>query len=266
MHLDERTYRDLLAGRLPPAEARALAAHLDGACEVCETFLAGRPGADLVDGQADRALAALTPVPAFGNDLEYARIRRLARAEPRGRSWSRPVLAVAAAAAVAIAGVAGIVLQRGHSRPGWDGEKGSLRAGIPARLRFVVLGGAHGPPEKGVTGEAVSRIDRLAFEIELGRPADVAVVRVGGTTAPDVFYRRRLASGRTAVALAGRPAAYPLDGLAGPQRFVLVASEAPLTPDRLAAAARALAPPSRIEADAPALDGLSLDVVEVVVR
>ena len=96
--------------------------------------------------------------------------------------------------------------------------------------------------------------------------SDVAVVRVGSRGAPDVFYRKRLGPGRTGVSLAGRPAAYPLEGLDGPQRFVLVAAEEPLTPARIAAAAAALAPPARISAEAPALDGLSLDVVEVTVR
>jgi hypothetical protein len=265
MHLDERTYRDLLAHRLPPAEARALARHLEGACDECEAFLAGRP-ADLVDGEADRALALMTPVPALGNDLEYARIRRLARPSAGGRPGRRRLVAIAAAAVVVSAGVAGLLAGR-ERHPVWDGEKGMVHTAVPARLRFVVLEAAGDRAlEKGVSGEPVSATARLAFEVELGRAADVALVRVGARGAPDVFYRQRLGSGRTAVSIAGRPAAYPLAGLGGPQRFVLVASEGPLTPGRIAAAATSLAPPARVSPDAPALDGLSLDVVEVVVR
>jgi hypothetical protein len=136
---------------------------------------------------------------------------------------------------------------------------------VPVRLRFVVVD-PRGALAKGVAGETVPPTARLAFEVEVGRAADVALVRAGPGAAPEVFYRARLAAGRAQVAAEGRPAAYPLDGLEGTQRFAVVASEEGLAPERLAAAARALAPPARIAADAPGLDGLSLDVVEVTVR
>ncbi|BDG01650.1 DUF4384 domain-containing protein [Anaeromyxobacter oryzae] len=266
-HLAEDTYRRLLAGTLPPAEARALAEHLRGDCPVCEAFLAARPAADALDGRADHALGSLRPGDAAdaGNDLEFRRIqRRLARA-PRLREWRG--LGLAAAALVLVAGLAALEWadRRGPLAPGWDGEKGFSSRAVPVRLRFVVLDPAGGI-EKGVAGEAVGAGARLQFELELGRAADVALVRVPARGAPEVFLRERLAPGRTTVSLDGRPAAYPLDGLAGPQRFLAIASPGPLDERSVLAAAAGLAPPARISPDAPGLEGLSLDAVEVVVR
>jgi hypothetical protein len=59
------------------------------------------------------------------------------------------------------------------------------------------------------------------------------------------------------ITLGDRPAAYRLEGLAGRQRFVAVASEAPLGPDALARAAAAVA------AGAAAPEVAGSDVVEV---
>ncbi len=59
MHLDERTYRGLLEGTLPPAAARALSEHLEGDCEVCEGFLAARWDALDRRVDADREAARL---------------------------------------------------------------------------------------------------------------------------------------------------------------------------------------------------------------
>jgi hypothetical protein len=259
MHLDERTYGRILAGDLDPALARALAAHLEGDCEACEAFLAAREDADFLDGAVDRALQATgsPPAGAAGNDLEYARIRRSAHPPARRRLRAGPALA--AAAAVAMAGLAGLYLWS-RAPPAWDGEKGAAPGGVPARLRFVVVDGA--ALEKGVSGQRVPASAGLAFEVELGRAAEVALVRVGDAGAADVFFHGRLGSGRSEIAAGGRPAAYPLDGLSGAQRFVLVASDTPLAPERAARAAASPAAP----AEGAAREGLSLDQVEVIVR
>jgi hypothetical protein len=248
------------------AEAREIARHLERECRVCEAFLESCGSADALDGQVDGALAALSPEEgAAGHDLEFARIERALRTPSPHR---RLAPQIALAAAVAVAGVAGLLATR--LRPdeaAWTGEKGVARS-VPLRLRFVVIEGLPARPGavKGASGEVVDAAASLQFEVELGRPADVALVRIPATSAPEPFFRERLRAGRTGVTVGGAPAAYPLRDLAGPQRFVAIASEAPLDAERIARAAAALAPPGHLAPDAPALDGLSVDVAEVTVR
>lgn len=272
MHLSERSYLLLLQGSLPPAEARLLARHLEEGCTFCEEFLASRPAADAVDGLVDEALGALIPAAGDrGNDLELARIERRVR-EGSAALRRRPLAFVpgAIAAAVLAAGLAGLVLPRGGSdRPARDGEKGAVLRAVPVRLRFLVVSASpHGPPalEKGVSGEAVASAASLQFEVESARASHVALFRVPSAGAPELVWSERVGEGRSTVTVDGRPAVYPLAGLAGPQRFVLLASEERLDRDRIARAAASLAPPARVRADLPPLDGLSLDVVEVEVR
>jgi hypothetical protein len=106
----------------------------------------------------------------------------------------------------------------------------------------------------------------LQFEVEAGRAAHAALVRISPRAAPDPFWSERIGEGRSPVTLSGSPAAYPLAGLDGPQRFALLASDEPIDPRRVARAAAALAPPARITPELPALEGLSLDILEVEVR
>lgn len=270
-HLTDRSYRLLLQGSLPPAEARQLARHLEEACDVCEELIAALPSTDGVDGVVDRALGALGPAGALGDDLEFARIERRLRGgrTPARRRLAGAVPAVLAAMVLA-AGVAGLVTPRRAPEPsGWDGEKGFQARAIPVRLRFLVVTpspGASPALEKGVSGQPVEAAASLQFEVEASRAANVALVRVPVRGAPEVFWGERVPGGRRSLTVDGRPAAYPLAELTGLQRFVLVASEDPLDPERAARAAAALAPPARVTADHAALEGLSLDVVEVQVR
>jgi hypothetical protein len=270
-HLTEQSYRLLLQGSLPPAEARLLARHLEEACDVCEEFLASRPTADAADGLVDEALGALVPAGGRGSDLEFARIvRRVREGAGPPRRRTRGLAPAAIAAAVLAAGLAGLLVPREVPEPSaWDGVKGASPRAIPVRLRFLVVAPSPaGPPalEKGVPGQAVGRAASLQFEIESGRAAYVALLRVAAGGAPEVVWSERVGEGRSPVAVEGRPAAYPLADLAGPQRFVLVASGERLDGDRIARAAAALAPPARVRADLAGLDGLSIDVVEVEVR
>ncbi len=63
---------------------------------------------------------------------------------------------MALAAALAVAGVAGLIVARERSRPAWDGEKGRAGQGVPVRLRYLVVADAGGAPalEKGAPGPA----------------------------------------------------------------------------------------------------------------
>ncbi len=272
MHLTAQTLDRLLAGSLAPAEARALAEHLGGDCPECEALLE-RAGPGALDGVVDEALLGMAPpLPAErGSDLEFARIRRALRRARPGRARAGRIAALAAAL-VAVAGVAVKVAWLDRPRPAaWDGVKGPAAAAIPVRLRFLVVHpvGSGRPPEleRGASGETVAPSAALQFRIELARPGFAALVRVGVGGDADLFWSGRVdAAGTADVTAGGRPAAYPLAGLAGRQRVVLVASPEPLEVPRVLAAARALAPPAAIPAEGPALEGLSFDVVEVTVR
>jgi hypothetical protein len=271
MHLTERMYRLLLQGLLPSEEARALACHLEEECAICEEFLASRPSADAVDGLVDEGLGALVPAGERGSDLDFARIeRRLRERAPAPRGASRRLAPAALAAAVLAAGLAALVVPRGGAeRAAWDGVKGPAPRALPVRLRFLVVTPAPGGPpalEKGVSGQPVQAGASLEFEVESGRAAQAALLRVPTRGGPELFWSGRVLPGGSQITVGGRPAAYPLADLAGVQRFILVASEERLEPERLARAAAALAPPARIAADLPGLEGLSLDVVEVEVR
>lgn len=265
MHLDAPSYAALLDGTLRPEEARRLAGHLEEGCAECEQFLAGRDPVDRLDGATDAAIAAALPAgDGAGNELEFARIRRAVASRPVAR---RRLLSVAGAALLVL-GVGLVVREtarRADAPAGWDGEKGARPRGIPARLRYLEVQQG-GRILKGISGERVSASSSLVFEVEVGRAADLVLLRVAPDGGAELMWRSRVAGGSAQVMLGGRPAAYPLSGVSGPQRFVLVASERPISDARAIAAAAALAPPSIPSADAPALDGLSLDVVDVSVR
>ncbi|ABC82184.1 hypothetical protein [Anaeromyxobacter dehalogenans] len=277
-HLTEPVYAQLIRGELPPDEAAAWARHLTDGCDACEAFLAARPEPDALDARADRALAALGPPGAPGNDLEYRRIeQRLAQraaADPRRAPRRLPRPALAVAAGVVAAGLAGLWLaSRAPERPGrpeWTGEKGmgAAPAAVPVRLRFLVISGGAGAPsvEKGVSGQAVPAAASLQFEVELGRAGQVALARVAPGRPPEVFFRASLPAGRTVVSVDGRPAAYPLSDLSGPQRFVAVASPASLDEAAAARAAGQVARGARMEQGVPGLEGLSVDAVDVAVQ
>lgn len=269
MHLDPTIYAALLSGTLPPKEARTLAEHLEGDCEACERFLAEREEADALDGTTDAAVSGAFPPgrAAAGNDLEFARIQRALRGGTRPRRRALAPLAVAAS--LLVAGAAGLAWRQLRpppaAGPAWDGLKGTGQRALPIRLRFLVLG-AGGEVTKGLSGEPVDRRASLLFEVEASREADVALARVGPGGAAELVWASRVPGGRTQVTVGGRPAGYPLGALDGVQRFVLVAGEAGLDEGRALRAAAALAPPRGFHAEAPALDGLTVDLVEVNVR
>ena len=167
MHLNDTTYRPLLRSTLPPPAARALAVHLSGECDACETWLASRPSADLLDGLVDTSLVALAPVRAgvdagagTGHDLEFARIMARVRApahQAPAAGRARPATSrahrvgppLALAATVMLASLAGLLWSKGGSQPQpWTGEKGAAVEPVPLKLRFLVLtpepGGAPG--------------------------------------------------------------------------------------------------------------------------
>ncbi len=272
IHLDQDTYRRLRAGDLEPERARALAQHLEEACDACEAFLSG-VAPDALDGVVDAALVrvARTSPAEAGNDVEYARIRRAAfgARSTRRRSFAPRWLAAAAAVLVVGAGAAVVMRQLDATRreaARWDGMKGAGQA-VPARLRFAVVGGGverEQQVDRGHSGAVVSEDASLAFRVEVGKPAYLALLRIGSGE-NEVVWREHVAQpGAVDVSEGGRPAAYPLRGLRGTQRFALVASGHPLTEEDLAGAARE-ATGARAAREDPRR-AMTLDVVEVTVR
>ena len=265
MHLDPRTYAGLLAGSLPPEEALALAEHLAADCERCGRFLAERAEADALDGRGDAAIAGAFPPPAIsGNDLEFARIQRgLRRRDPPRR---RVAIPVAIAASVLIAGVAGLLAQRG-GRPSlpaaeWDGVKGTEGSAVRVTLRAVRLGPA-GEATEVRSGDSVDRGASLLFEVEADRSAEVLVARLTPQGGVEPLWRSRLVGGRTVLTTGGRPAAFPLAGLSGKQRFAVIAREGALEEAQGERAASAL---GRAGSEARDLAGVSFGVLELSVR
>jgi hypothetical protein len=267
MHLDPRTYSGLLAGTLPPGEARVLSEHLSGDCETCERFLAGMAAADGLDGRSDAAIVGAFPPPLVpGGEREHARIQRRLRGSSAPRR--RLLVPIAIAASLVMAGVAGMLVQRaGRTVPssaGWDGVKGTEARPIRVRLRAVQLDttGSAAPLR---AGESLDPSARLLFEVEAERGADVALVHLPASGGAEIVWRSRVASGRTVLTTGGRAAAYPLAGLAGAQRFAVLAAEGGLDDARVARVTSALARPGAL-GDAPALAGVSVDLLELSVR
>lgn len=266
-HLDQKTYGLLRSGKLEPEAARRLAEHLEGTCDECEAFLAAQAPDDL-DGAVDASLTRLAPASPSesGSDAEFSRIHKAVRGR---RPVARATRWLAAAAALLLVGGVSLTILR--YRPAHDdlqGVKGHRAAqAIPARLRFAVVASGGGAPEidRGRSGAVVPSGASLAFRVELGRPAYVALLRIGGSESEVVWQHHVSTPGAVDVSENGRPAAYPLQGLSGTQRFALVASERPIASEDLAAAAR-LATGATAGSDDPRWSVMTLDVVEVTVR
>lgn len=263
MHLDPERYALLVGGTLPPEEARALAEHLSGDCEICERFLADAP-ADGLDGRGDAAIAGAFPPPTVpGGELEFARIRRRLRAHGLGRH----VAPAAIAASLLLAGVAGLLAPRHPPQSpqvaAWDGLKGTAAPRVGVRLRAVRLDAAGGATPLR-DGEPAAEGARLLFEVEADRGADVALVHLGAGGA-EVLWRRRIAAGRTVVTTDDRAAAWTVAGPPGAQRFALVAAPEGFDDDALARATAVLSAPEAPAGDA-APAGISADVLEIRVR
>jgi hypothetical protein len=268
MHLDPRRHAALIAGTLPPEEARALAEHLARDCERCERFLAELGEADALDGRSDAAIAkAYPPPPVPGAELEFARILRRVRTPPRRLL---PAVPIAIAASLLLAGLAGLWVQRngpGGVPPtaGWDGVKGDAAAPVQVRLRAVRLD-ASGAAVPVRAGESLDPGARLLFEVEADRGADVVLVRVPPSGAAELVWRSRIARGRTVPTVGGKAAAYPVAALTGRQRFAVIAAEGGLDDARVARATSSLALSAALRDGAPATAGVSVDVLELSVR
>lgn len=181
-HLDAQRWRDLLAGQLPAAEARALRAHLGQGCEQCEQVIAGladQGAVDALDGAVDAALldASAQPAATVFDEVGFARLQRALRSN-RSRWWlGAGVTAVAAAAAV-------VLYLQPAAPTSTTREKGSPAAAAATRPRLVLevlrLDGTTPTPLP-----RNSRIElgtRLVFRLVVDRPACVRLLRTGAAS------------------------------------------------------------------------------------
>ncbi len=275
MHLTNDNLERLLAGRATASEARALGDHLDYPCPRCEAVLARHGGAEL-EALADRALSGIEEPTAEerGNDIEYARIRRAVQAAPALRPARRWIPAVAAAAVLLVAGGVGLELARDRARDDrWDGVKGMgqpLANPVAVRLSAAAVSGGPGSTARVwhvVGGDELPASAALQLRVEVGAPADVAIARIGPDGRADLFWHERApTAGTVTVTAGGRPAAYPLQSLGGPQVFVALASRGRLTPERIRAVSGGVIGTAQAVTGGVSPDGVSVDVLSVVVR
>ena len=261
-HIDEGTVRRLLSGDLRGEAARRVAEHLEASCEVCESVLSACGSADPLDGTLDAALFFMPPRRGeAGNDREWAGIQRRLL-PPRRRTWRYAGLAAAAAAALALG--ASITLMRHPEQEVLDGFKGREGEKASARLRLSVSLPGPGAPslERAASGAVVPPEASLLFRVEASGPAQLALLRVGPEGSEVLWEGTATRAGAIDVEVGGHPAAYPLQGLGGRQRFGLLAAPS-LDPETLKAARRVLSGSEAAGAPSPAA---SLDVVEVTVR
>jgi hypothetical protein len=215
---------DLLAGKLPAAERRRLAAHLDDACPTCLDLLeemdaealltaAVGPAAEMSPEETDRVFAAAI-APSLSD--------RPADAGPprRGSAWLRPSRGVplAAAAALLLASLVGIALWApdGGRTADYTGIKaaGDQRPRPPVALRAFAGARRDGRPRVGrrlLDGDAVQPDEAILLRYRLAEPAFVYLLAAGpGLDTPLVHAgelrqaagEHELSAGKRALALA----------------------------------------------------------------
>ncbi len=247
-HLRRESWEKVLRGE-PVDSGDALAPHLASSCEVCEQRLAETPGADGLDGDVDRALLSLSRrppmVPSTASFERVLRRMRLdSRAGARGALALPPLrpgmaLPLSLAGLLALAGLSALMLQR---VPPPRSVAGAERGGaLEIELAFSASAGGQAEPVAGRSGANVSEGHELSLQYLLARPAFVALVRVLPDGHAEVLAQPgRMGSGRHDLAINDARMRVSLRGALGPNRFVALASEAPLGGSALRIALEAL--------------------------
>ncbi len=227
---------------------KALAAHLRAGCDVCEETLAALQTADGLDGDTDRRLLAVTPPTVARDDLAFERVMRQVRVEAQARGEGasyRPArsgraLPLSIAAALVFGGMTILTLKTAPQRTShYEGIKGG--ADVPEiALSFAVTGDG-GELVRGAPGATYSEKNAVMIRYDLTSPAFVMLLRVTPDEGLDVLAQPgRLGPGRHDLTVNDMPAGVSLDKAVGRNRFLAVASTAPLTAERVAELARSL--------------------------
>lgn len=234
MHLDAALYQKLKSNQLSAEERTELSRHLLTECEQCEQFLDAQPQ-DALDLFTDVALAdnAKSWPPHFQSRAKVIEATSPHLTIRRRTRWTQ-LLGSFALGALASAAIAFAIPR---AQPDYSGEKGT---GAPQ----VELGGLVSTPSaagaRALTplqpGSKYSSAAELYLTWELARPAYVYVGRVSGEEVEPFFppgAPEKEDPGMHSMTVQGVVHSYSLDGLKGKQRFVLIASDAQLSPDEL---------------------------------
>jgi len=268
-HLDAQTWNYVLRSERFRGE-RGLQAHLESGCPVCEAFLAGLQGTDGLDGDVERALLGPARAPAHARtDAVFEQAMRSLALHLRVIGATTPGAArrlqpskgppLTFAAVLALLGLSLLALhQRG---PRAEQRLASVRPAIALDFTVAERGQGKGEREPGSPGARYPQ-DRLVFlSYELASPSFVTLLRIGPQGEVEVLSQPgRVGPGRHVLSVNGSPAGVSLQGFAGRNRFVAVASPAPLSAESLMALFTAF-PDSA--AAAPGLDGSAVARFEV---
>lgn len=225
-HVDAQQYRALLAnpGRMGPE----LRAHLETGCETCAEAVARAEAVDPLDGRVDALLLADSRAPtAPPGELDAI----LAQVKTR-RSFRVPV---ALAAGISVALIATAAVLRAPMKPAWTGEKGT--ASLSVGTSFAVVR-PDGHVERGVRGAAYPQGSALAVRVQLERPLEVSLVRVGRDGSEVLLLNAPLPAGTQDLQKDGAPLGISLKGQVGTQHVSVIASERALSVKEAEAAAR----------------------------
>lgn len=246
-HLRREHWEKILRGeRVEPEEA--LAPHLASRCEVCEQRLAEAPGADGLDGDVDRALLSLSrrpPLVPSGASFERVlrRMRLDSRAGARGVLALPPLrpgmaLPLSLAGLLALAGLSALMLQRVPPSRAASPERAKALE-IDLVFRSAAAGRSEAVP--GRSGASLSQDQELLLEYQPNRAAFVTLVRVRPDGRAEVLAQPGWVSASPhELSVNEARMRFSLRGAGGVNRFVALATEAPLVGAHLRLALEAL--------------------------
>lgn len=234
-HLTPETWRALRARTLDPRLAAPLLKHLAEDCADCDG-LAESIDDPLLDAAVDSALGASSRAASDELSLRRIEARVLETVRPRRGPSGRWVFVVPIGVAAAIAAVGLLGRLPGITSDATQHLKGEqvLSAAV-ARVRGA-------PLEPVQPGGHYPASAELYFTWQQPQDAHVYLARVGGGVdgAVEAFYPRGASTlhraGVHSLTVEGTVHAYLLEGLKGPQRFVLLTSPRALSDDALDAA------------------------------
>lgn len=239
-HLDAGTWNHILRGERFRGE-NALSQHLKSSCPVCEAFLMGLQGTDGLDGDVERVLVGEYEVVPLRSDVVFEQAMRslalhlrVSGAAPPGSSRPQPAKGppLAMAGALAILGLGVFALQ--HS-PRQGAHQASAKPAIALDFSVSERGKA-GSAEKGSAGAAYGEDHVVYLRYELASAAFVTLLRIRPDGTVEVLSQAgRVGIGPHALTVNGSPAGVSLQGFRGRNRFVAVASPAPVAPEALVA-------------------------------
>jgi hypothetical protein len=239
-----QTLADRLSRRLAGPEQADLAAHLETDCPDCDAAIAAM-GPDRFGELLAARVQRLEPlpVPSPGQEERDAAFGRVMAAVARparrrfGLRWLVPALT--GACALIVAGIVALPVWiggegTGLAPPDPPGRREKGDPGAPALdVWFDVAGvedGRNVVKARGEDGQACTGADFLVLRYRLGSPAFLYVIREDASGRRERVYASEgpEPAGIGGLLVDGKPAAYPLKGISGRQKFLFVASPDPI--------------------------------------